>query len=85
MSINLNDEMKKTSEVAVLTKDGEKLIGLIVELNEHAKKNPMLQFLANSGQTGIYLKRKHTMSFLAGDNIEFIRLAKPGEKEIDFK
>lgn len=74
---------KKMDNVAVLTKDGSKLIGIIVELDDSVKSNPNIAFVINSGQDGIWLRRKKHITFLGDDNIKLIRPAMPGEKEID--
>lgn len=83
MSMYANKNKKKRGKVAVLTKDGSKLIGIIVELDDSVKSNPDIAFIINSGQEGIWLRRKNHISFLGDDNIKLIRSSRPGEKEID--
>lgn len=85
MSNYINGEFGSTDKVVVFTKDGDKLIGFIVELNNPVQGNPLLSFFASSGQEGIWLKRERHITFLGEDNIKQIRLARPGEKEIDKK
>lgn len=85
MSNYINGEFGSTDKVVVFTKDGDKLIGFIVELNDSAQANPFLSFLASSDQKGIWLQRERHITFLGEDNIKQIRLARPGEKEIDKK
>lgn len=83
MSMYSNINKKETGKIAVLTKDGSKLIGVIVELNDSAQENPFLSMFASSGQEGIWLRREKHITFLGDHNIKLIRPARPGEKEID--
>lgn len=85
MNMYSNKNKKKMGKVAVLTQDGSKLIGTIVELDDSAKSNRDMAFIINSGQEGIWLRRKNHISFLGDDIIKLIRSARPGEKEIDNK
>lgn len=82
MKENIKMYMEKSTEVAVFTKEGDKLIGIIVS-EELVKFNLGPVALPSYGQQGIYLKRKKHLSFLGEDNIESIRPGKFGEKEID--
>ncbi|KAA0940018.1 hypothetical protein FQ087_22145 [Sporosarcina sp. ANT_H38] len=82
MSIYSNKNEKKPSKSAVLTKDGSKLIGVIVT-QENVINNVGFVPSITYNQKGIYLKRKKCVSFLGEDAIKLIRPARPGEKEIE--
>lgn len=83
MSMYSSKNKKIAGKVAVLTKDGFKLIGTIVELDDSAQSKAMLSFVSISDQEGIWLRRESHITFLADHNIESVRPAWPGEKEID--
>lgn len=71
---------EEVTEVAVLTKEGNKLIGIIVP-EELVKYNLPTISLLTANQQGIFLKRKKHLTFLDENNIVSIRSAKIGEKE----
>lgn len=83
----MNTKFKKALEelgegqVAVLTEEGEKLIGIVVDTNVLGAVNPQIAMFA--GQEGIWLKRERKMTFLGDHNIKSVKKAKPFEKEID--
>lgn len=83
----MNTKFKKALEelgggqVAVLTEEGEKLIGIVVDTNVLGAVNPQIAMF--SGQEGIWLKRERKMTFLGDHNIKSVKKAKPFEKEID--
>lgn len=83
----MNTKFKKAIEelgegqMAVLTEEGEKLIGLIGNPKVLALFNPQIALLPD--EEGIWLKREKKITFLWDHNIKSIRKAKPSEKEID--
>lgn len=83
MSMYSNKNAKKTGKVAVLTRDGSKLIGNIVELDDSAQSKAMFAYVSICDQEGIWLRRENHMTFLGDHNISVIRPARPGEKEIN--
>lgn len=74
--------MMDLNEIAVLTKDGDKLIGIIVS-EENVINNLGPTFIPIRNEKGIYLKRKNQLTFLPLGLIKSFRPVKPGEKEID--
>lgn len=83
----MNTKFKKVLEgfgvgqVAVLTEEGDKLIGIVVDANVLGAVNPQIAMF--SGEEGIWLKREQKLTFLGDHNIKSIKKAKPFEKEID--
>lgn len=77
------EEIGATEEFAVFTKEGEKLIGIVLDPKGLGSIN--MQVLPIIDEKGIWLRRKNTVSFLGDHNIKSVRKAKPLEKEIDNK
>lgn len=83
----MNTKFKKVleklgeSQVAVLTEDGEKLIGIVVDAEVFWAVNPQIAMFAD--QEGIWLRREQKLTFLGDHNIKSVKKAKPFEKEID--
>lgn len=68
-------------QIAVITNEGEKLIGNAVDGKVLGTVNPQIAMF--SGQEGIWLKRERNLTFLGDENIKMVRKAKPLEKEVD--
>lgn len=68
-------------QIAVLTNEGEKLIGIAVDKEVFSGVNPQISMFAD--EEGIWLRREKKLTFLGDHNIKSVKKAKPFEKEID--
>lgn len=81
MNKNSKKSIIEQGEITIFTKEGDKLIGIIVDPKILANLNPKIAPFI--GQEGIWLKRENKITFLGNDNIKSIRKSKPFEKELD--
>ncbi|MGN8235440.1 hypothetical protein ACTHAL_000488, partial [Priestia flexa] len=66
-------------------KDGNKLIGYVVEMKRHKLTGAEGMLFSKLASDGIWLKRERHVSYLSNDSIKLIRESLPFEKEIDLK
>ena len=84
MNTKFKDVLQGIGErkVAVLTEEGEKLIGKVLDVEAIGAISPDIAMFSN--RKGILLQRERKLTFLEDRDIKSVKKAKPFETEIDY-